>query len=216
MWELDHKEDWALKNWCFLTVVLEKTLKSPLDCKEIKPVNPKGNQSWVFIGRTNAEAEAPTLWSPDEKNWLFGQDPDAGRDRRQEEKGTTKDEMVGWHHQPPGHEFEQVLGVADGQESLTCYSPWGSQRVEHNWATKLTDWWNVSQLASWSEREGRIRNLGWADANCCLQNGPTNYQLNSRFVFSSWCSLHYYEWMNKEPCIKQWWNFMIKDYDWSN
>ena len=99
MWELDCEKSWAPKNWCFWTVVLEKTLESPLDCKEIKPVNPKGNQSWIFIGRTDAEAEAPVLWPPDAKNWLIGKDPGAGKDWRQEEKGTTEDEMVGWHHQ---------------------------------------------------------------------------------------------------------------------
>ena len=106
MWELDYKESWALKNWCFWTVVLEKTLESPLDCKEIHPVHSKGNQSWIFIGRTDAEAEAPILWPPDAKSWLTGKDPDAGKDWRQEEKGTTEDEMVGWHHQLDGHEFE--------------------------------------------------------------------------------------------------------------
>ena len=95
---LNHKESWALKNWCFWTVVLEKTLESPLDCKEIQPVYPKGNQSWIFIGRTDAEAETPTLWPPDVKNQLIGKDPDARKDRRWEEKGMTEDEMVGWHH----------------------------------------------------------------------------------------------------------------------
>ena len=95
MWELDHKEGWVLKNWCFWTVVLEKTLESPLDCKEIQPVNPKGNQPWIFIGRTDAEAETPILWPPDEKTWLIGKDPDAGKDWGQKEKGTTEDEMVG-------------------------------------------------------------------------------------------------------------------------
>ena len=108
MWELDHKESWVPKNWCFWTVVLEKTLESPLDCKEIQPVNPKGNQSWIFIGRTDAEAEAPTLWPTDVKNWLIGKDPDPRKDRRQEEKGTTEDEMAGWHHWLNGHEFEQL------------------------------------------------------------------------------------------------------------
>ena len=106
MWELDYKESWALKNWCFWSVELEKTLESPLDCKEIQPVNPKGNQSWRFIWRTDVEAEAPILWPPDVKNWLIGKDPDAGKDLRQEEKGMTEDEMVGWHHQLDGHEFE--------------------------------------------------------------------------------------------------------------
>ena len=98
MWELDHKEGWVLKKWCFWIVVLEKTLESPLDCKEIQPVHPKGNQSWIFIGRTDAEAEAPILWPPDGKSWLIGKDPDAGKDWGQEEKGATEDEMVGWHH----------------------------------------------------------------------------------------------------------------------
>ena len=106
MWELDYKESWVLKNWCFWTVVLEKTLESSLDCKEIKPLNPEGSQSWILIGRTDAEAEAPILWPPDAKNWLFGKDPDAGRVWRQEEKGTTEDEMVGWCHRLYGHESE--------------------------------------------------------------------------------------------------------------
>ena len=135
--ELDHKESWALKNWCFWTVMLEKTLVSPLDSKEIKPVNPKGNQSWIFIGRTDAEAEAPILWPPDTKNWLIGKDPDTGKDWRWEEKGTTEDEMVGWHHRFDGQEFEQVPGVGDGQGSLACCSPLGSQRVGQDWATEL-------------------------------------------------------------------------------
>ena len=120
-------------HWCFWTVVLEKTLESPLDCKEIKPVNPKGNHSWVTIGRT--DAEAPILWPPDAKNLLIGKDPNAGKDWRQEEKGMTEDEMVGWHHQLNGHEFEWALGAGDGQGGLACCSPWG-HRVEH----RLSDW----------------------------------------------------------------------------
>ena len=106
MWELDYKESWAPKNWCFWTVVLEKTLESPLDCKEIQLVHPKGNQYWIFIGRSDTEAEAAILWPPDAKNWLIGKDRDAGKDWRQKEKGTTEDEMVGWHHWLNGHEFE--------------------------------------------------------------------------------------------------------------
>ena len=141
MWELDYKESWAPKNWCFWTVVLEKTLESPLHCKEIQPVHPKGNQSWIFIGRTDAEAETPILWPPDEKNWLIGKDPDAGKDWRQEEKGKTEDEMVGWHHRLNGHEFEQALRAGDGQGSLMCCSPWGC-RVKHDWVTKL-NWLHV-------------------------------------------------------------------------
>ena len=106
MWELDYKESWVPKNWGLWTVVLEKTLESPLDCKEIQPVHPKGNQSWIFIGRTDAEAETPILWPPDAKNRLIGKDPDAGKDLRWEEKGMAEDDMVGWHHRLNGHEFE--------------------------------------------------------------------------------------------------------------
>ena len=120
MWKLDYKESWAPKNWCFWTVVLKKTLESPLDCKEIQLVHPKGDQSWMFIGRSDAEAETPILWPPDAKNWLFWKDPDAEKDWRQEEKGTTEDEMVGWHHRLNGHEFEQAPGVGDGEGGLEC------------------------------------------------------------------------------------------------
>ena len=114
MWELDHKEGTALNNLCFWTVVLDKTPESPLDCKEIKPVNSKGNQSWIFVGRTDAEVEAPILWPPDAKNKLTGKDPDAGKDWRREEKGVKEDEMVGWHHQFNRHEFEQTPGDSEG------------------------------------------------------------------------------------------------------
>ena len=113
MWELDNKERWAPKNWCFWTVVLEKTLESHLDCKEIWPVHPKGNQSWIFIGRTETEAKTPILWPPDVKFWLTEKDTDAGQDWRQKEKGVTEDEMVGWYHWLDEHEFEQALGVGD-------------------------------------------------------------------------------------------------------
>ena len=139
MWELDCKESWVPKNWCFWTVVLEKALKSLLDYKEIKPVNPKGNQSWIFIGRTDAEAETPILWPPDVKNWLTGKDPDAGKDWRQEEKGTIEDKVVLGHHRLHGHESEQALGVGDGQGSWVCSHSMGSQRVRYDWVTELTD-----------------------------------------------------------------------------
>ena len=115
-WEMDHKESWVMKNWCFWTVVLEKTLENPLDCQDIKPVHPKGNQSWIFIGRTDVEAKVPIFWLPDAKNWLIEKDPDAGQDWRQE-KGTTEDEIVGWHHWLDGHEFEQAPGVGDDREA---------------------------------------------------------------------------------------------------
>ena len=125
MRELNDKESWAPKNWCFWTGVLEKTLESSLDCKEIQPVHAKGDQSWIFTGRTDVEAETPILWPPDGKNWLTGKDPDAGKDCKQEEKGKTEDEMVGWHHQLDGHESEQAPGVGAGQGNLVCCSPCG-------------------------------------------------------------------------------------------
>ena len=135
MWELDHKESWAPKNWCFWTVMLEKTVEIPLDCKEIKPVKPKGNKSWIDIGRT--DAEAPILWPPDAKNWLIGKNPDAGKDWRWEEKGMTEDEMVGWHHWLNEHEFEQAPRVGDGQGSLAWCSLGG--RKESN-TTEQLNW----------------------------------------------------------------------------
>ena len=138
---VNYKESRAPKNWCFWTVVLEKTLESPLDCKEIQPVHPKGDQSWVFIGRTDVEAETPILWPPDAKSWLIGKDPDAGKDRRQEEKGKTEDEMVGWHHWLNGHEFGWTPGVDDGQGGLACCSSWDCKESDTterlNW-TELT------------------------------------------------------------------------------
>ena len=136
IWEMDHKESWAPKNWCFWTVVLEKTLESPLDCKEIQPVHPKVSQSWIFIGRTDAEAEASILQTPDAKNWLTGKDPDAWKDWRQE-KGTTEDKMAGWYPWLDGHEFEPPLEVGDGQVSLACCSPWDHKESD---TTKWLHW----------------------------------------------------------------------------
>ena len=135
MWELDYKESWAVKNWCFWTVVLEKTVESPLDCKEIQPVHPKGIQSLVFIGRTDVEAETPILWPPDAKCWLIWKDPDAGKDWGQE-KGTAEDKMVGWHHQLNGHGFGWTPGVGDGQRGLACCSSWGHKESD------MTEWLN--------------------------------------------------------------------------
>ena len=131
------KVSWVPENWCFWSVVLEKILESSLNYKEIKPINPKGNQSWIFIGRTGAEAEAPILWPPNAKNWLVGKDPDAGNDWRQEEKRTTEDEMVAWYHRLNGHEFKQALGVGDGQGRLVCCSPWGCK--SQTWLSNSTE-----------------------------------------------------------------------------
>ena len=130
VWELDYKESWAPKNWCFWIVVLEKTLESPLDCKEIQPVHPKGDQSWVSIGRTDVEAETPILWPPNAKRWLIWKDPDAGKDWGQEEKGTTEDEMVRCHHRSNRHGFGWTPGVGDGQGGLVCCGPWGHKELD--------------------------------------------------------------------------------------
>ena len=143
MWELDYKESWAPKNWCFWTVMLEKTLESPLDCKEIQPVHPKGDKSWIFIGRTDVEAETPILCPPDAKSWLIWKDPVTGKDWRQEEKETTEDEMVGWHQWLNGHKFEQDLGVGTGQGSLACCSPRGHKELG---MTKWLNWCNSDCL----------------------------------------------------------------------
>ena len=134
MWEFDCEESWALKNWCFWTVVLEKVLESPLDCKEIQPVHPKGDQSWVLIGRTDAKAETPKLWPPHVKSWLIGKDSDAGRDWGQEEKGATEDEMAGWHYR----EFGWIPGVGNGQGGLACCNSWGHKELE------MTEWLNLT------------------------------------------------------------------------
>ena len=150
MWELDYKERWAPQNWCFWTVVLEKTLESPLDCKEIQPVHPKGNQDesefWIFIGRTDTTAETPILWPPDVKNRLIGKNPDAGKDWRREEKGKTEDEMVEWHYWLDGHEFDQALRIGDGQGGLACCSPWGCKELD------MTERLNWTELKSTHEK----------------------------------------------------------------
>ena len=147
MWELDYKESWAQKNWCFWTVVLEKTLESPLDCKEIQPVHPKGDQSWVFTGRTDFEAETPILWPPDAQTWLIWKDPDAGKDWGREEKGMTGNEMVGWHQRLNGHEFGLTPGVGDGQGGLVCCGSWG--HIESD----MTEWLNWTELKGYIDKD---------------------------------------------------------------
>ena len=139
MWELDYKESWAPKNWCFWTVVLEKTLESPLACKEIQPVHPKGDQSWVFIERIDVETETPILWAPDVKSWLLGKDSDAGEDWGQKEKGMTEDEMVRWDHWLSGRGFGWTLGVDDGQWGRACCSSWGHKESD------TTEWLNWTE-----------------------------------------------------------------------
>ena len=152
MWELDCEESWALKNWCFWTVVLEKTLEGPLDCKEIQPVHSEEDQPWDFFGRNDSKAETPKLWSPHAKNWLFGKDPDAGSDCEEEEKGTTEDEMTAWHHQLNAHEFEWTLGVGDGQGGLACCNSRGRKESDTterlNWTEHL-EWSLGPNLENW-------------------------------------------------------------------
>ena len=145
MWELDYKESWALKNWCFWTVALEKTLESPLDHKEIQLAHPKGDQTWVFIARSDVEAETPKFWPPDAKSWLIWKGPDVGKYWRQEEKGTTEDEVVGWHRRLNGHGFGWTPGVGDGQGGLVCCSSWGhkesdtTEPLNWNWNRKVSN-----------------------------------------------------------------------------
>ena len=158
MWELDCEESWAPKNWCFWTVVLEKTLGKSLG-QQGDPASPERNQSWIFIRRTDAEAETPVLWSPDVKDWLIGKDPDAGKDWRLEEKGTKEDEMVGWHHQLDGHESEQALGVGEGQGSLACCSPWGRKKSDKTGWLNWTEFIRNSHLASGKESACQCRRL---------------------------------------------------------
>ena len=151
-WELDCEESWLLKNWCFWTVVLEKTLESPLDCKEIQPVHSKGYQPWVFFGRNDAKAETPVLWPPHEKSWLVGKDTDYGRDWVQEEKGMTEDEMAGWHHWLDGRKFEWTPGVGDAQGGLACCCSWGHKESD------TIEWLNWTKL-NWATREAQAVKL---------------------------------------------------------
>ena len=186
MWALDYKESWVLKNWCFWTVVLEKTLESLLGCKEIQPVHPKGDKSWVFIGKTDAEAETPILWPPDVNNWLTGKDSDAGNNWRQEEKGMTEDEIVGWHHQLNGHEFKQAPRDGEGQGSLACGSP-SSSRVSHDWATEL----NWSQQMICRACKPHVGNsfcwfLLWSDYLHCFP-AVTGVQTCALPIWKDWC-----------------------------
>ena len=164
----DYKESWTIKKakcqridafelWCW------RRLENPLDCKQIKPANPKGNKSWIFIGRTDAEAETPILWPPDAKNWLIGKDPDSGKDWRQEEMGMTEDEMVGWHHQLDGHEVGQALGVGDGQGSLACCSPWSHKELD---TPEWLNWTEYSFFFSFIFISWRLINLQYCSGFC--------------------------------------------------
>ena len=153
MWELVYKESWARKNWCFWTVVLEKTLESHLDCKEIQPVHSEGDWSWDFFGRNDAKAETPVLWPPHAKSWLIGKDSDAGRDWEQEEKGTTEDEMAGWHHWLNGRESEWTPGVGDGPGGMACCDSWGCKE------SNMTEWLNWTEDIYMESRKMVLKNL---------------------------------------------------------
>ena len=181
MWELDHKESWAPKNWCFWTVMLENTIESPLDFKEIQPIHPKGYQSWMFIGRIDFEVEILILWPPDAKSWLIWKEPNTGKDWRQEEKGTTEDEMVGWHHRLNGHEFRWIPGVVDGQGGHVLRSM-GSQRVGHDWATEL-NWAYICQCSSPSSSTLSFPSVPHVCPLClCLYFCPVNRLICTIFL----------------------------------
>ena len=167
MWELDYKESWVLKNWCFWIVVLEKTLESPLDSKEIQPVHPKGDQFWVFIGRTDVEAEAPVLWPPDAKSWLIGKDPDSGKDWGQEERGMTEDEMVGWYHWLDRHGFGWTLGVGDGQGGLVCCGSWGFKELDMTERLNWTELWKLLPLLISMNWDSNYQALSLSNFWCC-------------------------------------------------
>ena len=161
MWELDCEESWVPKNWCFWTVVLEKTLESPLDCKEIQPDHSEGDQPWDFFGRNDAETETPVLWPPHAKSWLIGKDSDAGRDWGQQEKGTTENELAGWHHWLSGHESEWTLGVGDGQGSLACCDSWGHKDSD------------MTERLNWTERNCALRK--YTHYNLCGSGGLASH-----------------------------------------
>ena len=214
MWELDYKEGWAQKNWCFWTAVLEKTLESPLDCKEIQPVHPKGNWSWIFMGRTDVKAETLVFWPPDMKSWLILKDPDIGKDWGQE-KGTTEDEMVGQHQRLSGHEFGGTLGVGDGHESLACCVSWGRKESDMterlNWTElRLTESENRRDvgICTWSFTSVRIligflvdsQPLYTLVGHCLSQEtvhfvaGPSGYRRGLRLKVAPWSfqSIHFH------------------------
>ena len=202
MWDLDYKESWVPKNWCFWGVGLEKTLESPRDYKEIQPVHPKGDQSWVFIGRTDVEYETPILWPLYEKSWLMWKDSDVGKDWGQERKGTTEAEMVRWNHRLNGHEFGWTPGIGDGEGCLACCGSWGSQTVGHSWAAELkwTDLklWNIIAELSWPSicsEHSHLPTIGQNQELCNILSNLLNAVLkvksrivvnNTFILLSSW------------------------------
>ena len=202
MWELDCKESWASKNWCFWTVVLQKTPESPLDCKEIQPVHTKGDQSWMFIGRTDSEAETLILWPPDAKSWLIWEDTDAGKDWGQEEKGTTEDEMVGWHHRLNGHGFGWTLGVGDEQGGLACCGSQGCKELD---MTEWLKWTELNGFRTWLQIfcTGWLSHQAMTSMSPLLESGMAVTVLVNR-VWEMWR----YVWVPR--VIHQWpWRFHV-------
>ena len=187
MWDLDYKESWAVKNWCVWTVVLEKTLESPLDCQEIQQVHPKWEQSWVFIGMTEFEAESPIRRPPDAKSWLIWKDPDAGKNWGQEEKGVTVDEMVGWHHRLDGHVFGWTPGVGDGQGVLACCSSWSCKELDMierlNWTELNGETVIENRLMGMGRGEERLRCMEWVTWKLTLM--CVKYIANGNFLYVS-------------------------------
>ena len=174
MWELDCEETWTPKNWCFWTVVLEKTLESPLDCKDIQPVHSKGDQSWMFFGSNDAKAETPVLWPPHAESWLIVKDYDAGRDCGQEEKGMTEDEMAGWHHWLDGRELKWTLGVGDGPGGLACCNSWGRKESD------TTEWLDWTELNGWNWNDDRLFNMRLDD----YKLGQIDYIMLLKYICS--------------------------------
>ena len=190
MWELDYKGSWAPKNWCFWTVVLKKTLESPMDFKEIQPVHPKADQSWVLIGMTDIEAETPILWPPDAKSWLIGKDPDAGKDWGQEEKGMTEDEMVGWHHRLNGHGFGWTPGAGDEQGGLACCSSWGHKESD---TTEQLNWTELNVIVKSREKlrnSSPSKSLRTTQCNAWFSMGSYEYK---RYY---WDNVNKAKWLN--------------------
>ena len=184
MWELDCEEGWAPKNWCFWTVVLEKTLESPLDCKEIQPVHSEGDQPWDFFGRNDAKAETPVLWPPHAKSWLIGKDSEAGRDWEQEEKGTIEDEMAGWHHWLDGCESEWTPGVGDGQGSLACCDSWGCEESD---TTERLIWSDLNPLII--SHNTYIQNTETENYKCSFWG--RKYGIRNESLFKKECSFNW-------------------------
>ena len=205
MWELDCEESWMPKNWCFWTVVYEKTLESPLDSKETQPVHPKGDQSWVFIGKTDVEAETPILWPPNAKSWLTGKDLDAGKDWKQEEKGMTENEMVGWCYQLDGRGFGWTPGVGDGQGGLACCGSWGHKE------SGTAEWlkWTEDPLHGRYHWSKQVFKCSWHLKTQKVVFSHLLYQVtgtNSKFVLNLLSQIEFRQKREREkrvgPCIK--------------